>query len=100
MPPTPVTPTVSPKYTLSAIDYPLPPPARTNVILMWNYAMPLPDPEIVFEVWSTQSLTQPFTLKAVVKQPPVSFPIADPGEFFICRASNLVSKLVSGWNTK
>lgn len=71
-------------------------PLVADRLVTWNYAVPMPAPNIVFEVWRTADVLQPFSLFAVTNQPPVPIPIG----FYICRATNILTAKVSDWNVK
>jgi hypothetical protein len=66
--------------------------------LTWDYALPLPSPNIQFEFWSATNVSGPFTLWAVTNQPPLIFTPTQHQQFFIMRAVSPCG--TSDWNTK
>lgn len=76
-----------------------PPPAPRVMGWTWTYDQPMPVENIVFEFFSTTNLDAPqWTKHGETNQPVYWFAADKPQEFFICRASNTVTGLVSEWN--
>lgn len=57
-----------------------------------------PKSETVFEIWRGTNATGPFTPWATVAETSVAMPTGEPMGFFIVRASNTTSHLVSDWS--
>lgn len=123
--------TISPKAkesSVTAMAIVLPPPRIiTNVSLSWTYSIPMPSPNIVFEVWRQTNavmgaahwiafgtnlipqfdlvgdpiqLSTNWHLFATVNQSPFRFPNNLNHALFIMRAKDLNTGLVSDWARK
>lgn len=68
------------------------PQAIQPVRIVWDY--PTNTPDIRFEIWSSPTPKGPFHLTAVVDQSPA---VLEREGFFLLRASNSVTHLVSDW---
>ncbi len=72
-------------------------PTGPQVRLDWDYDEPTND--VVFEVWATERLGEPFRRLLVTGDKFALVPMTTQ-QFFICRASNTVTGEVSEWNRK
>ena len=66
--------------------------------LRWNYPLPMPAPDTLFEIWWTPSLPPTWQLLTVTNQPPVPLVGLGDSGFFIGRATNPVTGEVGPWN--
>lgn len=67
--------------------------------LEWNYP-PEKRTNIVFEIWRGTNATGPFTPWVTVAQTNAPITTDEPMGFFIVRASNQVTHLVSDWSSR
>jgi hypothetical protein len=90
--------------TLALLSLMLQAKSTTPKYLTWDYPpLQLPVANLVFDIYHTSNPAlglAGFTLWKTVTAPPVAIPPGQSAEFFICRARDLETGLVSDWNTK
>ena len=69
-------------------------------LLIWDYADPMPVTNIVFEVYHKPNTNINWKIFTIANSPPVYIDPTNSMDFFICRASNILTGEVSEWNIK
>lgn len=74
-------------------------PAKEKTVrIEWDYPLPLPQPNLTFELFASSQPTVPFEFRQFASQPPIVLPADQPQQFFILRAYDYHTGLRSDWN--
>lgn len=98
----PVKPPMPPPLPQQAASFALPvetvvaPPKPLKI--WWDYPLPMPQPNVVFELHASPNPTGPFTLFREAPEPPIIIERSQPQQYFILRARDTLSGVVSLWN--